>query len=130
VDTQSIYGRGTGALKALWNGENGNRLRAIFADDFEFHNLDGGNDVTDLKGLRQRMAELAAAHPGARLQVESTIGSGSHITFDWSLRDATPGDGRARREGSPPIIRDGFIMVRFDGDCVAELWELTGSLAN
>jgi hypothetical protein len=129
MDTHSSYSRGTRAFKALWHGENGDRLRAIFADEFEFHNLDGRNDVTDLKGLRRRVAELHAAHPGARLQVENMIGAGSHFAFDWTLREPSTEAGREPHKTSTSAIRDGSCMVRLNGDCVAELWELNGALA-
>jgi predicted ester cyclase len=128
MDTHSSYSKGTRAFKALWDGENGDKLRAIFDDEFRFHNLDGRHDVTDLTGLRQRVAELRASHPGARLQVENMIGSGSHIAFDWTLSEAKAGDRRFQRKTSGPSIRNGSVMVRLSGDCVAELWELNGAL--
>ena len=129
MDTQSIYSKGTHAFTALWDGENGDKLRAIFADEFRFHNLDGRNDVTDLKGLRWRVAELRAAHPRARLQLDNLIASGSHFAFDWALRDAGPEGGRDKHKASASVIRDGSCMVRLNGECVAELWELNGALA-
>jgi hypothetical protein len=128
MDTHSSYSKGTRAFKALWEGENGDCLRAIFDDAFEFHNLDGRNDVTDLKGLRQRVAELHAAHPGARLRIENAFGSGSHYAFDWALSDASSGDAPYRQKTSGSSIRNGSVMVRLSGDHVAELWELNGAL--
>ena len=129
MDTHSSYSKGTRAFKALWDGENGDKLRAIFADEFEFHNLNGWNDVTDLKGLRRRVAEVRAAHPGARLRVENVVGSGSHFAFDWTLLEPSIELDRDPRKTSTPSIRDGSCMVRLSGECVAELWELNGSLA-
>jgi len=114
MGSQNSFSTGYRAFRAIWDGENGDKLRALFSDGFEFHNLDGRNDVTDLKGLRQRVAKLRAAHPGARLKVENPFGAGSHIAFDWSLGDASP---------------DGFCMLRLNGDRVVELWELNGALA-
>jgi hypothetical protein len=126
MEPQSNSGRGMRAFQAIWNGENGDKLRSIFDNGFEFHNLDGRNDVTDLKGLRQRIAILRAAHPGAYLRMENTVGSGSHFAFDWSLRDASSLGGR---DAPVTSIRDGSCMVRLDGNCVAEMWELRGELA-
>ena len=114
MEMQSNYSRGTSAFRAVWEGQNGDKLRSVFDECSEFHNLDGKNDVTDLKGFRQRVAGLRAAHPGARLQVQNPFGAGSHIAFDWSLGDASP---------------DGFCMLRLNGDRVVELWELNGALA-
>ena len=90
MEMQSNYNRGTSAFRAVWEGQNGDKLRSVFDECFEFYNLDGKNDVTDLKGFRQRVAGLRAAHPGARLQVQNPFGAGSHIAFDWSLGDASP----------------------------------------
>jgi uncharacterized cupin superfamily protein len=129
MDTHTSYIRGTRAFTALWEGENGDKLREIFSDEFEFHNLDGRNDVTDLKGLRRRVAALRATHPGARLRVENTVGAGSHFAFDWTLWDADPGSARFNPQTSKSGILDGSCMVRLDGDCVVELWELNGQLA-
>jgi hypothetical protein len=128
MDTHSSYSKGTRAFKALWDGENGDCLRAIFADEFRFHNLDGRHDVTDLKGLRRRVAELRASHPAARLRVENMVGSGSHFAFDWTLRDANPDDARGQHQTSRSSIRDGSCMVRLSGDFVEEMWELNGAL--
>jgi hypothetical protein len=124
MEMQSNYSRGTRAFQAIWDGENGDKLGSIFDDGFEFHNLDGRHDVTDLKGLRQRVAVLRDAYPGAQMRVENTVASGSHIAFDWSLRD-----GSSQHRGFAPNILDGSCMVRLNGDCVVELWELNGSLA-
>lgn len=129
MDTQSNYGKSTYAFRALWDGENGDKLRAIFADEFRFHNLDGRNDVTDLRGLRRRVAELRALHPRARLQLENLVGAGSHFAFDWTLRDAGPEGAREQYKASTSVIRDGSCMVCLNGECVAELWELNGALA-
>ena len=128
MDTHSSYSKGTRAFKALWDGENGDCLRAIFDDAFEFHNLDGRNDVTDLKGLRRRVAELRAAHPGARLRVENMIGEGSHFAFDWTLREPGSESARGPRTTSKSGVPDGSCMVRLNGNFVAELWELNGAL--
>lgn len=129
MEMQSNFSRGTGAFQAIWDGENGDRLRSIFDECFQFHNLDGRNDVTDLKGLRQRVASLRAAHPGAHLRVENTVGSGSHFAFDWSLKESSPPGDRAGHGASSSNLRDGSCMVRLEGDCVVELWELNGALA-
>jgi hypothetical protein len=128
MEMQSNFSRSTRAFQAVWDGVNGDKLRAIFDDSFEFHNLDGRNEVTDLKGLRQRVAVLRAAHPGAQLQVEDTVGSGSHVAFGWRLLEASGGS-RARRGSSASSLREGSCMVRLAGDCVVELWELNGALA-
>ena len=128
MDTHSNYNKGTRAFKALWDGENGDCLRAIFDDAFEFHNLDGRNDVTDLKGFRQRVAVLRAAHPGARLRVENAVGSGSHIAFDWTLGDASADRARQQHGTSGWNIPAGSCMVRLNGDHVVEWWELNGAL--
>jgi hypothetical protein len=129
MDIQSNYTLGTRALQAIWNEQNGDKLRTLFDDCFEFHNLDGRNDVTDLTGLRRRVASLRSAHPGARLSVENGVASGSHIAFDWSLRDASTDNNEAQQSGPGGSIRDGSCMVRLNGRCIAELWELTGALA-
>jgi len=129
MEMQSNYSRGTRAFQAIWEAENGDKLRSIFDDGFAFHNLDGRHDVTDLKGLRLRVAALRAAYPGAHLRVENTVASGSHIAFDWSLREAGADGSRAGRRTSASNIRDGSCMVRLNGDCVVELWELNGALA-
>jgi SnoaL-like domain len=130
VEPQNSFSTGYRAFKAIWDGENGDKLRELFSDRFEFHNLDGRNDVTDLKGLRQRMAELRAAHPGARLRVENAIGSGSHIAFDWTLGDAGADGARQQHRVSRLNIPDGSCMLRLNGDHVVELWELNGALAS
>jgi hypothetical protein len=129
MEPQVNLARGYRAFMAVWDGQNGDKLRELFSDCFEFHNLDGRNDVTDLKGFRQRMAALRAAHPGASLGVENAIGSGSHIAFDWTLRDPTPQDERKQGRTSMQTFRDGSCMIRLNGDCIEELWELNGALA-
>ena len=129
MEAQNSLGAGYRAFQAIWDGQNGDKLRQMFSDCFEFHNLDGRNDVTDLKGLRQRMAVLRAAHPGARLRMENAVGSGSHIAFGWSLRDPSPEDGRKQHKTSTPNIRAGSCMIRLSGDRVEEMWELHGALA-
>jgi hypothetical protein len=128
MDMQSNFSRGPRAFQAIWDEENADKLSGIFDDCFRFHNLDGRNDITDLTGLRQRVAVLRAAHPGARVQVDNTSVSGSHVAFDWTLRDAAAA-GSAHRNTSPAVLRDGTCMVRLEGDCVVELWELNGALS-
>lgn len=114
METQQSLSTGYRAFRAIWDGMNGDKIRELFSDRFEFHNLDGWNEVTDLKELRRRVAGLRGAHPGARLRVENEIGSASHIAFDWTFGD-TPSSGSC--------------MLRLDGACVAEWWELNGALA-
>jgi hypothetical protein len=82
-----------------------------------------------LGGLRQRVALLRAAHPAAQLRVENAVGSGSHIAFDWALGDPASQGGRKQGHDSTQIISDGSCMIRLNGDCVEELWELNGALA-
>ncbi len=129
MEPQNGFSTGYRAFKAIWDGENGDKLRALFSEGFEFHNLDGRNDVTDLKGFRQRVAQLRAAHPGARLQVENAIGSGSHIAFDWTLGDSGADGAGQQHTISRLSIPDGSCMLRLNGDHVVELWELNGALA-
>ena len=130
MEMQSNYSRGTSAFRAVWEGQNGDKLRSVFDECSEFHNLDGKNDVTDLKGFRQRVAGLRAAHPGARLQVENAFGAGSHIAFDWSLGDTNPGGAPEQRKASASNILDGSCMLRLNRDQVVELWKVNGSLAS
>jgi hypothetical protein len=128
MEAQNSLGAGYRAFQAIWDGQNGDKLREMFSDCFEFHNLDGRNDVTDLRGLRERMAALRAAHPGARLHVQNAVGSGSHIAFDWTLGDPTSQAGRAHGGTFERTFRDGSCMIRLNGECVEELWELNGAL--
>jgi hypothetical protein len=130
MEPQNSFSTGYRAFRAIWDGENGDKLRALFANGFEFHNLDGRHDVTDLKGLRQRVAGVRAAHPGAHLRVENAFGSGSHIAFDWSLGDTTPDGAPEKRGASTSNILDGSCMLRLNGSQVVELWELNGSMAS
>ena len=115
MEAQNSLGAGYRAFQAIWDGQNGDKLRQMFSDCFEFHNLDGRNDVTDLKGLRERVAALRAAHPNARLRVENPIDSGSHIAFDWTLGYPTSQAGRATGESSVQTLRDGSCMIRLNG---------------
>jgi len=130
MEPHNSFSTGYRAFRAIWDGENGDKLRALFGDGFEFHNLDGRNEVTDLKGFRQRVAGLRAAHPGARLQVENAFGAGSHIAFDWSLGDTNPGGAPEQRKASASNILDGSCRLRLNRDQVVELWKLNGSLAS
>jgi hypothetical protein len=113
METQNSLTTGYRAFRAIWDGVNGDKLRELFSNRFEFHNLNGGDEVTDLKELRQRVAGLRAAHPWARLRVENAVGSGSHMAFDWTFGHTIP---------------DGSCMLRLEGGRVVELWELSGVL--
>lgn len=121
------------ALRAIWDGVNGDKIRSLFADDFRLHNLDGRNDITDLQGLRRRLARLRAAHPRAALRVGKTVGEGSHVVFDWSLREATrlPSSNAGGRDQVDPqqTILDGMCMLCLNGGLVTEMWEFSGALA-
>jgi SnoaL-like domain len=114
METQDSVGTGYRAFRAIWDGANGDKLRGLFSDDFQFHNLDDGHEAADLNGLRRRMASLRAAHPSARLRVGAAFGAESHIAFDWTFGDPNS---------------SGCCMLRLDQDRVVELWELNGALA-
>jgi hypothetical protein len=129
MEMQSNLSKGTHAFQAIWDGENGNKLRAIFAENFEFHNLDGRHEITDLKALRYRMAALRAAHPGAHLRLENGMTAGAHVVFEWSLREARPDGSRGARGRFRESDSYGSCMVRLSEDRIAELWELQGELA-
>jgi hypothetical protein len=128
MEIHSNLSKGTHAFQAIWDGENGNRLRAIFAENFEFHNLNGSHEITDLKGFRYRIAALRAAHPGAHLRLENGVTAGSHVVFDWSLRDVSLDGSRGPRGRFEESDGHGFCMVRLSGDRVVEIWELQGEL--
>lgn len=127
--TQANVTAASDALRAIWNGADGNELRARFAQTFTFHNLNGYHEVTDLANLRQRLAALHGAHPGARLQVEGTVGAGSHVALDWTIQESRRNGGQRSGESSPSALRSGTFMVRFAEEKVGEIWELTGELA-
>jgi hypothetical protein len=128
MDTQENVSRGTGAFQAIWEGQNGNKLREIFAERFEFHNLDGRNDRTGLQGLRERVAALHAAHPAAQLRLEDAIISGSHVAFGWTVVDPLP-ESRIRRDRhTAPFNCTGSLLVRLGEGHVEDMWELNGAL--
>lgn len=129
MTTQESISRAFGALAALWQGANGDRLRALFADGFTFHNLEGEHEVTNLADLRRRLAALHGAHPGAHLSIDGSVGVGSHVALEWSVRERRNGRPRGLADAAERAIVSGTCMVRLAGDRIAEIWELKGALA-
>jgi hypothetical protein len=114
------------ALRALWNGDRRMDRDALFAPGFRFRNLGGSDDVTNLRGLRRRIARLRAAHPEGHLTLEDVFGSGDHFVAWWAFQT----DGRTETivPRSEAALLEGTCMLRLRSGQVAEMLELGGQL--
>src|SRR3954471_3486262 len=94
----------------------------IFAPDFVVHETD--QDIRGPEGVRQFIFMLRAAFPDLYVTVEDVIAQEDKVVQRWTGRGTHQGE----LMGIPPtgnqISVAGITISRFEGDKVAEEWEV------
>jgi hypothetical protein len=117
-------------LRSLWDDRAERTLRPLFHDQFRFRNLNGGDDVTDLTGLRLRTFSVRANHPGGRVCVEEIEGSDEHLAVWWTFRDRGGDDCAGASWRARPTVLSGTCVIHLSGNKVTEMCELSGVLGD
>jgi hypothetical protein len=117
-------------LRVIWDCPWAGDLSELFTANFEFRNLNGPHDVTDLRGLRGRIASLRSTYPRGHLIVDQALESPDRVTLWWVFSEN--GCGRADPEPTTAsrIITEGTCMFHIQEGQIAEMWELGGQLGS
>jgi predicted ester cyclase len=95
------------------NNQKAAVIRTNMTADFYDHN-GPGNKPTDAKGDEEMMLDLYKAMPGLRLTIEDMIAEGDKVMCRnvWRWKDSN----------GKKMEFHGFVLWRFEGDKIAELW--------
>lgn len=133
VSTESRTRIVNGVLRAIWSGASGYDLSSQFGAGFRFRNFHSIDDVTDLDGLRRRIASVRSTNPEGRWRLTDALETGDLVVVWWAF--GGDGRGQARRSrgaarATPADVLDGVCMSRLEAGRISEMWELGGQLEN
>ena len=126
--TKQFTGIPDRALKAIWHEDGRRDLDALFGAGFKFRNLCSLDDMTDLSGLRQRIACVRSAHPGGHLEVKDIMDLGDLVTVWWLFEAGQERQALRTPRASRREQLEGTCMFRLQEGKVVEMWELGGEL--
>jgi predicted ester cyclase len=95
-------------------------LDQFFTPDCVIH--DPGVDLQGPVALRQGIHHLRAAFPDLRLTIEDAIAEGQEVAARYRGEGTHGGEWRGISSTGKRISYTGILMVRFEGNRIAEYW--------
>jgi steroid delta-isomerase-like uncharacterized protein len=106
----------------VWARGNLDVADELFTDDYERHDLRGGDPAPGPKGQKQIAAAFRAAFPDLTWDVDFIVADGDFVAGRWTAT----GTHRGRWAGVEPTGRrmefSGINVFRFENGKVVELW--------
>ena len=121
TDTQAMKDTYSGLMDAVASGDVGAFGHSL-TDDYVWHGNAG--EEKDKAGIIEMVQGYVTAFPGMEFTVQSMMAEGDMLAAVWSVRGTHSGPlGDVPPTGREIDIR-GHVLLRFEGDKVAEEWEL------
>jgi len=121
TDTQSLKDAYTKLTKAVSSGDL-ETVSASLTDDYSWHGH-GGQDL-DKAGMLEMVGGYVTAFPDMVFDIHNMMAEGDKVSVMWTVSGTNTGPmGDVPATGKSIKMR-GHVLCRFDGDKVAEEWEL------
>jgi len=121
ADGQRMIDIYTGVMDAIAGGNVG-ALDAVLTDDYVWHG-NGGEDK-DRAGALEMVQGYVTAFPDMSFVMQDVATAGNKLIARWTVTGTHTGPLGDMPATGKSIDISGHIVVRFDGDMVAEEWEL------
>ena len=110
------------------NGQNLDLLPQVCTEDYAWHGP-GGLDLTGIDQLREMVEGYLTAFPDLHMTVEQQVTEGNLICTRWRATGTHDGPLEDIEPTGKKIDIAGQIIMRFEGNKIAEEWELFDELA-
>ena len=114
-------------IEEVYNKGNVSLLDEFLTADYVYHGP-GGVEIKGIEGMKKFAAGLRTTFPDNVFTFEDIVAEGDKVMYRWSQRATCNGFQGNQATIGKKIFMTGFILDRFEGNKIAESWELVNML--